>query len=756
MMNAIYPFRFEIVRKASRYDVLLIFAATRELDPETLATAIEREVERNLVPDEVVIVVRDPSFETARRQLAEDSQNVATLARLAGRASVTLIGYDCAGGEARRAHVSGPAPKRVVKFADFRRRAVTSIFNTRHGFVESTATYHFENPSGRHTERFIRLSNILVRGAEIAFIGFCTLPYVPERATTAYLDTPSLYAVVAAINEQRSSFEDASPILADNFSSYAGVGNYRFTQLADSCVLISASSSGSMASNLIAAHGFAPSQITHILFLGTDQSGSNIVCDLRHDPDKNSEGVATLPSVEGPEGCKICSAGSHAIKLQGDQFEFAGPQQESLLIAKKDAPAGLATLMERYAGGGLFAIGFSRTAGKQPRQFNINPAALLTHETFQDRLDYVLRRSLPASLGHVIAVDEASECFADQIARFSPEPAQMIRRTGLDSIPKQTESAIVIAGLVIESGRSLLDISRDLRSIAPNAPLLYLVGFSKSTGEPRRETLGQTLIQTVNPYPYQIIEVERMILPLSSEHNPWTAELRLLIDPDFDSLIPKGFQPSIQARIARLRKASEPLRDDIFLPNATDRTLALQPGFVFWPDGVPKRPHSQADVYVTVASVLQQLRANAHRGQRSAIKSNWFQQTILAPENFGRFNDDIIQASILRAAHPFEMNLADAAPDSRELGRLIRRIIAAANTERGGAAAEFLLALATGRLRLRKTDLDIALSADPGNLAMVRFLHAVCCQKLTSPKTDAEVAPTTITLQESANSGKDE
>jgi len=63
--------------------------------------------------------------------------------------------------------------------------------------------------------------------------------------------------------------------------------------------------------------------------------------------------------------------------------------------------------------------------------------------------------------------------------------------------------------------------------------------------------------------------------------------------------------------------------------------------------------------------------------------------------------------------------------------RWIRRIIAAANTERGGAAAEFLLALATGRLRLRRADLDVVLSADPGNVAMVRFLHAVCRQRLT-------------------------
>lgn len=737
MMNSIFSFRFEIVRNSAHYDVLLIFAATPELDPEALATVIESEVERNLVPDEIVIVVRDPVFEISRQQLEVDSQNVATLARLANRASVTLIGYDCVGKEARRVQVAGPAPKREVKFADFRRRAITSIFNTRHGFVEATATYHFENPSGRHTERFIRLSNILVRGAEIAFIGFCTLSKVPAQVTTAYLDTPSLYAVVAAINEQRSSFEGAEPILADNFSSYAGVGDYHFTQLANSCVLISASSSGSMASKLITEQGFAPAQVTHVLFLGADQSGSNIVCDLRYDSRNNAEGVANLPSVEEQEQCQICAAGSHAIKLQGDQFEFAGPQQESLLVAKKDAPAGLATLMERYAGGRLFSIGLGKPVGKQPRQFNIDPETLLAHGEFQRRLDYVLRRSLPASLGYVIAVDEASEPFANQVAGFSKTPAKMVRRVDLDGIPADSQSAIVIAGLVIESGRTLLDISRDLRSIAPSAPLLYLVGLSKSTGEPRRESLERTLVQTVNPYPYQMIEVERMILPLSSEHNPWAAELRLLIDPSITDLVPPGLRSLIGERVTRLRRSSEPMCDDIFLPNVASRTLALQPGFVFWPDGVPARAHSQADVYITIASVLQQLRANAHRGQRSAIRSNWFQQTILAPENFGRFNDDIIQASILRAAHPFEMNLADAAPDSRELGRLIRRIIAAAGTERGGAAAEFLLALATGRLRLRGEDLEVALSADPGNAAVVSFLHAVCRQKLIPHVIDA-------------------
>jgi len=135
-------------------------------------------------------------------------------------------------------------------------------------------------------------------------------------------------------------------------------------------------------------------------------------------------------------------------------------------------------------------------------------------------------------------------------------------------------------------------------------------------------------------------------------------------------------------------------------------------------------------VFFTISSVLQQLRANAHRATKWAIRSNWFQQTILAPENFGRFNDDIIQAAILRAAYPFEMNFADAPGDSRELGRLIRRIVMASAADKGGSAVEFMLALATKRLHLCRDDLKVVLDASSGGIAGVDFLQAICRARL--------------------------
>lgn len=732
-MNSLFTYRFEVPETLPVHDVLLIFCATSQFDRDEFATILDAELDSNLTPDELVIVVRQPIFHSTQDTLAENPESASALARLRKRAVVTLVSYDVNGKEADRATIGDPSATVKVAFDHFKRRAMTHLFNLRHGFVESTSTYHFENPSGRHTERFIRLSNILVRGAEIAFIGFCTLPFVPKETEIAYLDTPSLYAVLSAINDQRRSF-NAPPILADNFSSYAKVESYPFVRITTSIVLISASSSGTLAVKLQAACPFEPRQITHLLFLGEDKSGSNLVCDLSHDEEQNPTGITDeqAPNVEPPQNCKMCKSGSHAIKLQGDQFEFAGPQQEPLVIRKVDAPDNLSPLMGRLAGGKILAVGLGPVNGKQPRHFDVQTPNLLAHAPFKLRFNYVLRRSLPGNLGHVIAADDSSESFAMAIARHAGLTS-IVRHDELDSELKSTQSAIVIAAAAIESGRSLLNISRDLRSLAPGAPLLYIVGLSKSTGEARREALAKTLQQTKNPFPYQYIEVERMTVPRSEQNHAWEAERRLLLRPEVNDLIPAEIQQCINERKTVLKTTAIALQDNLFLTNGPDKLMKLQPGFVFWPENLPsKMIHTQADVFYTIASVLQHLRTNPSADPKHSIKSNWFQQTILAPENFGRFNDDIIQASILRAATPFELNFVDAPTESRELGRMITRILDAAHKERGGAAAEFLLALATGRLRLREEDVEAILKREQVGLPMIDFLLAVCSMELVS------------------------
>lgn len=735
-MSPIFGFRYEVIVAPLAHDILVAFFASGVIEVEALATLIESEIEENLIPDQIVIVVRDPSFELAVELLKSASLSEATFARLGSRTTITAVSYDRFGKECRREHILGKAASHNVAISDFQRRAITHIFNLRGGFVESTSTYHFENPSGRHTQKFIRLSNILTRGAEIAFIGFCTLPHIPAGTTTAYLDTPSLYAVVAAINEQLASFPEPPPsILADNFGSYAGLSGYSFDRQHEALVLISASSSGSMASELISDYGFDSSRVLHLLFLGSNKSSASTVCDLGRDEDVNPDGFAVLPLVEKQGECAICAAGSVAVKLQGDQFDIAGPQPGSILINKADAPRGLAELMRRTAGKEMFALGLGRATGTQPRQFDIRVEALLASADFVGRLDYVLRRAVPASLTHVVAIDDFSQAMAGRVADHVKREAHevtIVGRSSINDLSTGNVGAIAVVGAVIESGRSLLDISRDLRSVAPGVPIIYLVGLAKSSDEDRREALPRTLVQTDQPVQHEYIQIERIVLPPSQSDGAWAAELNLWVNPDFSILIPEALQDHTAHRVRRLRQQSESMLDGLFIGNAPDLELQLNPGFVFWPRQTSAGKHSQADVFFTIASVLQQLRANGERADKLAsIKSNWFQQTILAPGNFGRFNDDIIQASLLRAATPFELNYSASVSDSRELGRLICRILAAADTPRGGAAAEFLLAIATRRLQLSPSDLAEILKLPMSDRPVVALLQNICRAKFS-------------------------
>ena len=79
-------------------------------------------------------------------------------------------------------------------------------------------------------------------------------------------------------------------------------------------------------------------------------------------------------------------------------------------------------------------------------------------------------------------------------------------------------------------------------------------------------------------------------------------------------------------------------------------------------------------------------------------------QVALDPENFARFNDGVIQASILRAALPSELDYRGNAEASTFMGVLLERV-ASRLGEPQQAELEFLTALAIGRLRLNKPDL---------------------------------------------------
>jgi hypothetical protein len=101
--------------------------------------------------------------------------------------------------------------------------------------------------------------------------------------------------------------------------------------------------------------------------------------------------------------------------------------------------------------------------------------------------------------------------------------------------------------------------------------------------------------------------------------------------------------------------------------------------------------------------------ANAHiMRRRTNLRTGLFQHALICPETFTRFNDGVIQAALLRAAYPAELNYSVSPEMSNDMKRLLLKWLQYSDQPAGAAAGEFLLAIAVGKLKLRgKDQLDV-------------------------------------------------
>lgn len=725
-MNTIYLVRFDKEVDDRLVDTLVAFVSSADLDPAALASAVTKEAEKNLAPDELIVLIRSSAGTDARKSM-EGREISALTSRLLGRSSITLLGYDAQGMQAFRDQIALVDRVSNVALDELLRRGATALFREHGGFIEPSASYHFANPSGRHTDRFMRLSNILVRQAEIAFLAVAVMRMIPNQARQAYIDTPALYAIVSAMNEQWRTLDPVrSQLVADNFRSYAGLDKYPFSNYEESVAIISASSSGGLAEKLV-DRGFSPKSVVHVLFLGPAADTLPVAVDLRADEKCNPLGYGEVREIYEASKCQMCARGSVAIPLRGDQFDIRGPQPEPLIMKQTDAQRNLGRLMGRLAGSGAFTV----SSGQ--RQYNVLADKLIAAKHFQDRLDYFVRRHVPGGVQHCIIADEESRPLAERVMKVNGSAMEIRSRDEIEDIktpPHEMVEPVLVVNSVIGSGRTLLEISRDLRNVCPKAPIIYLVGLGKIASEERRDLLRRTLVQSPLHVHHLLEIVEELILPGPPTPNAWIEELGLL--QETRDRWPEECRDILEGRLNRLVQASEPLIDDLFVANDGVTTLKLQQGFAFWPSVFTG--NSQADVFYTISAVMQQLRTAPASAGEQALRTNWLQQTLLSPENFGRFNDGIIQASILRGAKAAELDYRDDPGVSAEAARIVRKILEASDRARGEAAVEFLIAIATRRLRVRDEHLDKILAELPSAHPFVRAFLDLAASRLNSPR----------------------
>lgn len=100
-------------------------------------------------------------------------------------------------------------------------------------------------------------------------------------------------------------------------------------------------------------------------------------------------------------------------------------------------------------------------------------------------------------------------------------------------------------------------------------------------------------------------------------------------------------------------------------------------------------------------SVIHDLRIHSEKGLGST-----YHTTLISPACFDRYNDGVIQASILRSASPIELNYAVDYDFSRKMTDVVCSVIDHWNVEQGEAALEFLIAIWTKRMQLEPSHRD--------------------------------------------------
>jgi hypothetical protein len=170
----------------------------------------------------------------------------------------------------------------------------------------------------------------------------------------------------------------------------------------------------------------------------------------------------------------------------------------------------------------------------------------------------------------------------------------------------------------------------------------------------------------------------------------------------------KNLAPELQSRLEILTQAPE-TSDRLFFSG--DRPeLQIAHDFVYLDTNSDREKRSQADIYAVVENLLACCRANDNglsskpkKDGVTAWVSSVYAHLLICPSNFQIYNDAILRAALLRAATPAELLFSTDEECSGEVLNVILSEVEAWSAGGGASLPEFMIAMATGHLRLVTT-----------------------------------------------------
>jgi hypothetical protein len=567
------------------------------------------------------------------------------------------------------------------------------IFKSRKGVITSSSSYHFEKPSGDHCNKFIRTSNLLISSAEVTFLALSLLPSLNPHISRIYIDTSSI-AFLISTAVQLSANCDPRNVAIASFESYAVFNqSYDFIEDEKSLIVISATTSGSLVKKMMDTTVFPKNQYVTLFHV-------NLPNDQRGLFDVSSVIEGGITSVK-PEKCQFCMRGAKLIKISGDQFLPETPKHELFVIRKSDFKD-REYFFKEFATKNVLEWNKSPSKTAEYNELyyiNVKNAIENIAESFRNSLKKLKKRYVAKDVNALISLgDEGSEALAeylkDDLTVYSADKLS-------DEDVEIFNSVIVVAG-AITSGRKLLSVSRKLRGLKDCSTITYFVGFSKL---PTKDAVDQ-LKKDLEQGGHQFVLVRDCSMPRVKKDTftAWDSETehwKSFKSDDPMCLVEIEIPDYFSLRQAKLQN-KDFTANDLFLTDPIGNPLKLRPTFAFWSGlDLDTEKASQADVFWAIQAVLHDLRI---KSQDKGLATT-YHITLISPVCFDRFNDGVIQAGLLRAAKPVELDYSIDENFSRQMTDIIISTLKNWDNAQGEGALEFLLALSSERMRLLKPHL---------------------------------------------------
>lgn len=681
-------------------NTLCIFKADSRFVTSELIDTVDTVFKRSIGLDRVVLIASNPDFIEIKNALDEKAELKEAFVRDIKIKDISLVDFDEDGSFKNIENIKGTM--NINSLGEIQDELI--IFGIKQICLDNSVINiappgtQFKKMSGKTNTEFIRASDMQSGDAETSFLGFCLLKYWKDnKIDYIYVDTMSIAPMLyKLINFKRMLNPNVKIPHLISYSSYSGIQGLIIQNKDRSLVFVSASSSGSMAKDLLNDKELRAQSIITLLSYVNAPEDTQLLCnisDIRPNKNRIKPGLST-------------------IQIVGEYFATQVKEPREVLIGAKHARDDLQTRMDQLYDQELFNIK-QYVPTLSEKEIYVDGEKLIKMDEFIRWLQNMLEFYAPIHVSHIIYTNDiASKKMAEHALSFYAnylDGGSCPQLLSSDELATQENTdevkGIIVLSAVNSKGNQLLSISRDLRDFAKNTSRTFIIGISLPKSENAFNIFKSSLIYSPNRvnhafHTFWTLPIGER-LGIEGQEDSWDLEFSLLQKDDFEDCV------LAQERLKTLSQRAMGLGVECFYKSLDGRHLMLRDDFAFWKPGYSLEKNHSSSVYLTIASVLQKAREDKKLAQSDKLYSDDYQRAVLSPECFARFNDGIIQASLLRGANPIELDYSVDMSISKKMKDILIRIIQSAKKERGEALLEFLIALATKRMQLTEDDMKL-------------------------------------------------